>query len=86
MQLRKALEKEFSLKIPIATFKKVHTAGETIDYVKKAVEQASVRCPRQAGRPLPAPELTPPTPPDAPVAPYPYGGRRATQVRLLVAL
>ena len=39
MQLRKALEKEFSVKIPPAAFKKLETVGDTVDYVKKAVEK-----------------------------------------------
>jgi acyl carrier protein len=39
VQLRKALEKEFSLKIPPAAFKKLETVGDTVDYVKKAVEK-----------------------------------------------
>ena len=39
LRVKKALEKEFRLKIPGSAFKKLHTAGETVDYVKKAVEQ-----------------------------------------------
>ena len=39
LRLRKALEKEFSLKIRGDAFKKLHTVGETADYVKKAVDK-----------------------------------------------
>ncbi len=66
-QLRKGLEKEFSLKIPVAAFKKLHTAGETTDYVKKAVDKRT-----SATKPKPdTPAKTPdqPSPPDAPVVP-----------------
>ena len=69
-QLRKALEKEFGLKIPPAAFKKLHTAGETVDYVKKAVEKRRAGRPRQAGRRGEAAgrRPRPPVPPVAPAA------------------
>jgi acyl carrier protein len=66
VQLRKALEKEFSLKIPGAAFKKLHTVGETVDYVKKVVDkQKSASQPKDDN-------ATPPSPSPFPVA----GGAR----------
>jgi acyl carrier protein len=66
-QLRKALVKEFTLKIPSAAFKTLHTVGETVDYVKKEVDKR-----KSAAKPKPdasakAPDQSPP--PDAPVVP-----------------
>jgi acyl carrier protein len=36
---RKALEKEFQIEIPAEAFKKLRTLGNTVDYVKKAVDK-----------------------------------------------
>ena len=69
VKVRKALEKEFRLKIPIAAFKKVHTAGETIDYVKKAVDKRTAETHPKQEVPAPAPDQPP-----APPAPYPMAG------------
>jgi acyl carrier protein len=68
VQLRKALEKEFSLKIPGAEFKKLHTAGETIDYVKKAVAKRKSAAQPKPDAPAKAPDPSQPPSPDAPVA------------------
>ncbi len=65
-QLRKGLEKEFSLKIPVATFNKLHTVGETVDYVKKAVDKRASAAKPKPGAPAKAPDQ--PSPDDAPVA------------------
>ena len=71
VQLRKGLEKEFSVKIPGDKFKKLDTMGKTIDYVKKAVQkQKSVDQPKQDSSANAADQ----PPPPAPVAPYPMAG------------
>ncbi len=73
VQLRKALEKEFNLKIPGDTFKKVDTVGETIDYVKKAIQKRkSVADSKQDTSAKAADQPQPPPP--GPVAPYPVAG------------
>jgi acyl carrier protein len=71
VQLRTGLEKEFDLKIPTDAFKKVQTAGETIDYVKKAIEK---RAAEHAKQDVKAAEQPQPPTPAAPVAPYPMAG------------
>jgi acyl carrier protein len=66
VQLRKALEKEFSLKLPAAAFKKLETVGETVDFVKKAVDKHKATAqPKDDASATPA---APPSP-DAPVLP-----------------
>jgi acyl carrier protein len=67
VDVRKGLEKEFTLKIPGDTFKKARTVGATIDYVKKAVEKRKPVAGLQADVPLQAVEPPPP-------APYPVAG------------
>jgi acyl carrier protein len=69
VQLRKGLEKEFSLKVPVATFNKLHTVGETVDYVKKAVDKRASAAKPKPGAPAKAPDQ--PSPDDAPVGPPP---------------
>jgi acyl carrier protein len=54
-ELRKGLEKEFSLKIPSAVFKKLHTVGETADYVKKAVDKRKSAAKPKKEAPVAAP-------------------------------
>ena len=70
-QLRTGLEKEFDLKIPTDAFKKVHTAGETIDYVKKATEKHAAAHAKQDPKAVEQPQ---PPMPEGPVAPYPVAG------------
>ncbi len=65
VQLRKGLEKEFSLKVPVAAFKKLHTVGETVDYVKKAVDKRTSAAKRKPDAPAKASEQQPS--PDDPV-------------------
>ena len=66
VQLRKALEKEFSVKLPAAAFKKLETVGETVDFVKKAVDKRKATAqPKDDSAATPA---APPSP-DAPVLP-----------------
>jgi acyl carrier protein len=66
-QLRKALVKEFTLKIPSAAFKKLHTVGETVDYVKKEVDKRKSAAQLKKEAPSQSPDQPPP--PDAPVVP-----------------
>jgi acyl carrier protein len=76
-QLRKALVKEFTLKIPAAEFKKLHTVGETVDYVKKAVDKRKAAALLKPDTPA-APDQSPT--PDAPKLP-PNGPAVAGGVR-----
>jgi acyl carrier protein len=75
VQVRKGLEKEFSLKIPIAAFKKLHTVGETVDYVKKAVDKHASAAKPKPDAPAKAPDQPQPQP-EPPVPPIFVGGVR----------
>jgi acyl carrier protein len=65
VQLRKALEKEFSLKIPSAAFGKLKTVEETVDYVKRAIEKQKPSTESKDDPAVKSPTLPPDFPPVA---------------------
>jgi acyl carrier protein len=73
VQVRKGLEKEFTLKIPSAAFKKLHTVGETVDYVKKAVDKRTSTAKPKPDAPAQSPDQ--PQPPSADFPPVARGVR-----------
>jgi acyl carrier protein len=75
VQVRKGLEKEFTLKIPGAAFKKLHTVGEIVDYVKKALDKRTSATQAKPDAPAQAPDQPQPQP-DVPAPPIFVGGVR----------
>ena len=73
-QLRKGLEKEFTLKIPPAAFKKLHTVGETVDYVTKALDKSKPAAKPTPEAPAKAADLPRPPPPPSPDSPSIFVG------------
>jgi acyl carrier protein len=77
VKVRKGLEKEFSLKIPAAAFKRLHTVGETVDYVKKAMDKRKPAAKPTQETPAKAADLPqPPQPPSPDSPPIFVGGVR----------